>query len=40
MGLVVKLQTTQQLTILVTLFKSEEYSHSSVGIELIYFFLS
>ena len=35
MALVVKLQTVQQLAILVTLFKSEEYSHRSVGIELV-----
>ena len=36
MGLVVKLQTMQELTILMTFFfKSEEYSHRSTGIELI-----
>ena len=35
MGLVSKLQTMQQLTILVTFFKSEECSHRRIGIELI-----
>ena len=37
MGLVVKLQTMHKLTILVTFFKSEEYSHRSIGIELVQF---
>ena len=35
MGLVVKLQTMQQLTILVNFFKSHEYSHMSIGLELV-----
>ena len=35
MGLVGKLETMQQLTIIVTFFKSKEYSHRSVGIELV-----
>ena len=36
MGLVVKLQTMQQLTILVTFFfKSEGYSNKIIGIELV-----
>ena len=35
-GLVVKLQTMQQLTILVTFFfKSEDYSHRIIGLELV-----
>ena len=35
MGLVIKLQKMKQLTILVTFFESEEYSHRSKGIEVV-----
>ena len=35
MSLVVQLQTMQQLTTLMTFFKSEEYSHESITIQLI-----
>ena len=35
MYLVVKLQTMEQLSTLVTLSKSEEYSHRNVGIGLV-----
>ena len=35
MGLVGKLETMQQLTVIVTFSQSKEYSHRSVGIELV-----
>ena len=37
MNLVVKLQVIQQLTTLMTFFKTEECSHRSIGTELVYF---
>ena len=39
MGLVVNLKTMQQPTILVTFFQTREYSHRTIGIELVQFFI-
>ena len=39
MDLVVNLKTMQQPTILVTFFQTREYSHRTIGIELVQFFI-